>query len=104
MQLPSSPAWSFCIKHYLFLKSTSSKTLRLFSDGNTGLVFILKGQLKVKDSGGSDENLPAVFVYGQLNGFQDIYSKDGTEILIVVFHPHGFFRFSGLPADEIKGQ
>lgn len=104
MQLPSSPAWSFCIKHYLFLKCTSDKTLRLFSDGNTGLVFIIKGQLRIKNKKGSDRILPDVFIYGQLDNYQDIDSSPRTEILIVVFHPYGFFRLSGLPADEVKGQ
>jgi AraC-like DNA-binding protein len=104
MQLPSSPAWSFCIKHYLFLKCASGKTLRLFSDGNTGLVFILTGRLMLKDKGGVDQLLPDVFVYGQLDSYQDINSAADTEILIVVFHPYGFFRLSGLPADEVKGQ
>lgn len=104
MQLPSSPAWSFCIKHYLFLKCASGKTLRLFSDGNTGLVFILKGRLILKDKGGVDQILPDVFVYGQLDSYQDIDSAADTEILIVVFHPYGFFRLSGLSADEVKGQ
>lgn len=104
MQLPSSPAWSFCIKHYLFLKCSSDKTLRLFSDGNTGLVFIIKGRLKIKNKEGLDRILPDVFVYGQLDNYQDIDSTSGTEILIVVFHPYGFFRLSGLPADEVKGQ
>ena len=104
MQLPSSPAWSFCIKHYLFLRCPIGKTLRLFSDGNTGLVFIIKGQLRLKNKRGVDQVLPDVFVYGQLDNYQDIYSAADTEILIVVFHPYGFFSLSGLPAEEVKGQ
>jgi len=104
MQLPSSPAWSFCIKHYLFLKCARGKTLRLFSDGNTGLVFILKGQLKLRNKNSVDRILPDIFVYGQLDSYQDINSTADTEILIVVFHPYGFFSLSGLPADEVKGQ
>jgi AraC-like DNA-binding protein len=78
--------------------------LRLFSDGNTGLVFIIKGQLKIKNEEGDDRALPSIFVYGQLDSYRDINSSADTEILIVVFHPYGFFRLSGLPADEVKGQ
>ncbi|MBS1519919.1 MAG: helix-turn-helix transcriptional regulator [Bacteroidetes bacterium] len=104
MQLPSSPAWSFCIKHYLFLKCASDRTLRLFSDGNTGLVFIIKGQLKIRNEEGIDRVLPYAFVYGQLESYQDIKCLADTEILIVVFHPFGFYRLSGLPADEVRGQ
>jgi len=104
MQLPSSPAWSFCIKHYLFLKCAQGKTLRLFSDGNTGMVFIISGQLKVKSKDGSAADLPRVFVYGQLDNYRDIYSEVDTQIVIVVFHPYGFFRLYGMPADEVRGQ
>jgi len=104
MQLPSSPAWSFCLKHYLFLKCGQGKTLRMFSDGNTGMVFVIKGQLKVKNADGSANDLPRVFIYGQLDNYRDIYSNVDTEIVIVVFHPYGFFRLYGMPADEVKGQ
>jgi AraC-like DNA-binding protein len=103
MQLPSSPAWSFCIKHYLFLRCARGKTLRLFSDGNTGMVFIIKGELKVKNADGGADTLPNIFVYGQLENYRDIYSINDTEIVIVVFHPYGFFRLYGMPADEVKG-
>ena len=44
--LPSKELFPF-IKHYLFLESKSidMKILRLFSDGNTGIVFSLKNNL-----------------------------------------------------------
>src|SRR3569833_311546 len=104
MQLPSSPAWSFCVKHYLFLKCPQGKTLRLFSDGNTGMVFVVSGQLKVKNIDGGVNDLPRVFIYGLLTDYRDVFSSVDTEILIVVFHPYGLFRLYGMPADEVKGQ
>ena len=105
MQFPPSPAWSFCIKHYLFLKCNYSRPLRLFSDGNTGMVFIIRGQLKIKKKGSPDvEILPDAFVYGQLDSYCDIFSQDETEMLIIVFQPYGFFSLCGIPADELKTQ
>lgn len=105
MQFPPSPAWSFCIKHYLFLKSNYSRPLRIFSDGNTGMVFTLCGQLSIqkKDDPGT-EVLSHAFVYGQLDRYRDITCDAGTEMLIIVFQPYGFFSLSGIPADETKAQ
>ncbi|HZX59221.1 MAG TPA: helix-turn-helix domain-containing protein [Mucilaginibacter sp.] len=105
MQLPPSPAWSFCIKHYLFLRSNYGRALRIFSDGNTGMVFTLCGQLRIqKNDGPGTEVLPAAFVYGQLDRYHDISCDAGTEMLIIVFQPYGFFSLSGVPADELKGR
>jgi len=105
MQLPSSQAWSFCIKHYLFLKSNYGRSLRIFSDGNTGMVFTICGKLRIqkKDGPGTDV-LPDSFAYGQLDRYQDISCDAGTEMLIVVFQPYGFFSLSGVPADELKAR
>jgi len=103
MQSPPSAAWSFCIKHYLFLKCKHAGPLRLFSDGNTGMVFVLSGQLKIRREENLDtEILPEVFVYGQVDRYHDIFSSDGTELLIIVFQPYGYFSLSGIPADELK--
>lgn len=103
MQFPASPAWSFCIKHYLFLKCRDASPLRLFSDGNTGMVFILNGQLKIRNKKSNEtEILPEVFVYGQVDRYHDIFSSDNTELLIVVFQPYGHFSLSGIPADELR--
>jgi len=105
MQFSPSPAWSFCIKHYLFLKCSRGLPLRLFSDGNTGMVFIINGTLRIQKKGSLDiENLPNAFVYGQLDHYHDIFSTDETEMLIVVFQPYGFFGLYGMPADELKAQ
>ena len=86
------------------MKCPQGKTLRLFSDGNTGMVFVISGQLKVKSMDGGVTDLPRVFIYGQLTDYRDVFSAVDTEIVIVVFHPYGFFRLYGMPADEVKGQ
>lgn len=103
MQFPPSPAWSFCIKHYLFLKYKHAGPLRLFSDGNTGMVFTLRGRLKIRQDNSQDiEILPKVFVYGQVDRYHDIFSSDETEMLIIVFQPYGCFSLSGIPGAELK--
>jgi AraC-like DNA-binding protein len=105
MQFPPSPAWSFCIKHYLFLKCSYSQPLRLFSDGNTGMVFIIRGQLKIQRKESlNTEILPNTFVYGQIDSYHNVFTEGDTEMLIIVFQPHGFFSLSGIPADELKAQ
>lgn len=47
MQITPTKELSPYIKHYLFLESegTLSKKLRLFSDGNTGMVLTFSGNL-----------------------------------------------------------
>lgn len=93
------------IKHYLFLDNvaTDIQKLRLFSDGNTGVVFSLKSKLI---SGFSDYKvksyLPDSFLYGQLNGFKDIYSDNAITLIIVVFQPNGIHQLLGIPANEFQ--
>jgi AraC-like DNA-binding protein len=79
--------------------------MRLFSDGNTGMVFIIRGQLKIQMKGSLNvEILPDAFVYGQLDSYHDIFSEGETEMLIIVFQPYGFFSLCSIPADELKSQ
>ncbi len=103
MQVSPSKELSQYIKHYLFLDNTETavQKFRLFSDGNTGLVFSVKSKLisginkyEVK------EYLPASFLYGQLNGFKDLYSENKITLIIVVFHPNGINQLLGIPACE----
>ncbi|CAC9973831.1 AraC family transcriptional regulator [Flavobacterium panici] len=103
MQASPSKELSQYIKHYLFLDNTETavQKFRLFSDGNTGLVFSVKSKLisginkyEVK------EYLPASFLYGQLNGFKDLYSENEITLIIVVFQPSGINQLLGIPASE----
>lgn len=103
MQVLPSIELSPYIKHYLFLnnKQTEIQKFRLFSDGNTGLVFSAKNKLisgisayEIKDY------LPASFLYGQLNSFKDLYSENEIELIIVVFQPNGIHQLLGIPANE----
>ena len=103
MQVSPSKELSPYIKHYLFLDNTETavQKFRLFSDGNTGLVFSIKSKLisginkyEIK------EYLPASFLYGQLNGFKDLYSENEIALIIVVFQPNGIHQLLGIPAHE----
>lgn len=105
MQTSPSKELSTYIKHYLFLDNKDSviQKLRLFSDGNTGIVFSLKSKLifdicdyKVKNY------LPDSFLYGQLNGFKDIYSDGEISLIIIVFQPNGIYQLLGIPANEFE--
>jgi len=91
------------IKHYLFLESAadSQKTLRLFSDGNTGIVFLLnQGRLSINQS----DHLPQSFLYGQISHFKDLCLIERISFIIVVFQPDGLYKLLGVPAHELKDQ
>lgn len=103
MQISPSKELSQYIKHYLFLDNTETavQKFRLFSDGNTGLVFSVKSKLisginkyEIK------EYLPASFLYGQLNGFKDLYAENEITLIIVVFQPSGIHQLLGIHASE----
>ncbi|MGE8293159.1 MAG: DUF6597 domain-containing transcriptional factor [Sphingobacterium sp.] len=91
------------IKHYLFLESAadSQKTLRLFSDGTTGMVFLLnQGRLSINQN----DHLPQSFLYGQISHFKDLCPIERVSFIIVVFQPDGLYKLLGIPAHELKDQ
>lgn len=105
MQVSPPKELTFYIKHYLFLdnKETAIQKLRLFSDGNTGVVFSLKSKLISEiNNDETKKYLPTSFLYGQLHGFKDIYSENETSLIIVVFQPNGVYQLLGIPAPEFK--
>jgi AraC-like DNA-binding protein len=104
MQIPPAKELLPYIKHYLFLERADActKKLRLFSDGNTGMVLTFAGNLisGIQDDGAS--NYPNSFLYGQICEFKDLYLTGKTLIIIVVFQPYGFNHLSGIPASEVR--
>jgi AraC-like DNA-binding protein len=103
MQILPPEVLSPYIKHYLFLESGESrqKSLRLFSDGNTGMVFLLdQGRLSINQTQG----LPPSFLYGQVRHYQDLASVDPTFFIIIVFQPDGLYKLLGISASELKDQ
>ena len=105
MQISPPKELTSYIKHYLFLNNTETaiQKLRLFSDGNTGVVFSLKSKLISAISNDEVKKyLPTSFLYGQLHGFKDIYSENETSLIIVVFQPNGIYQLLGIPATEFQ--
>jgi AraC-like DNA-binding protein len=103
MQVLPSKELSPYIKHYLFLdnKETTIQKLRLFSDGNMGVVFSLKSKLISDINNHKIKNyFPGSFLYGQLNSFKDIYSDNEIALVIVVFQPYGINQLLQIPANE----
>lgn len=104
MQIAPTKELAPYIKHYLFLEreGTLSKKLRLFSDGNTGMVLTFRGNLISNTYGTKTLNYPNSFLYGQISAFKDLYLAEKTAIIIVVFQPYGFNHLLGIPANEIR--
>lgn len=102
MQVSPSSQLSGFIKHYIFLKNTEKdhKDLRLFADGNTGL--ILSPDMNMSD--GSMQSLPSSFFYGQPTVYKDLYTKGEFSLLAVVFQPYFFNLLFGVPAKETKNE
>ena len=99
MQIPSSIGLSGFIRHYLFLNNETHApcNLRLFSDGNTGIVFSTSGSLTL-----NAQPLPNAFLYGQISDYKDIGCDTPAELFIIVFRPDAFHRLFNIPADELK--
>ena len=101
--LPSRELMPF-IKHYLFLdiKEKGIKKLRLFSDGNTGIVFSSRRTLLENNNDAQALNyLPKSFLYGQINDFKDIFSVDEVSLAIIVFQSYGINQLLRIPAGEL---
>jgi AraC-like DNA-binding protein len=93
------------IKHYLFLESKGNglTKLRLFSDGNTGIVFSFKSKLLGDPADdGQQGSLPVSFLYGQVSAFKDVYLLQEADLIIVVFQPPGINQLLGIPAGELR--
>ncbi len=93
------------IKHYIFLECSSAgtKKLRLFSDGNTGIVFSLQKKLQcnfIKSI--FFEDLPNPVLYGQLTDFKEVQLVGDSSLVIVVFQPAGLHNILGIPATELQ--
>ena len=102
MQILPSKELSPYIKHYLFLERDKHhiKKLRLFSDGNTGMVFCMEDKLIYGEE--RTDYLPSSFIYGQISEFKDLYLVDKASFIIVVFEPDGLSKLLGIAANEIK--
>lgn len=100
MQILPSPHLRPFIKHYLFISSaeTLTKVLRIFSDGNTGVVFCLQTALYSEDY----DELPRSFVYGQISDHKTLRTNGAISLAIAVFHPFGMSSLLGIQATLLK--
>jgi AraC-like DNA-binding protein len=91
------------IRHYIFLENSGEnmRSLRLFTDGSSGL--ILSGNMNLY-SGISEERMPLSFFYGALNGYKDFSSKGRFSLIAVVFQPYFLNILLKTSAKEIQNQ
>ena len=102
--LPAKELLPF-IRHYLFLESKGNdlQELRLFSDGNMGMVFSFKSSLlNGSDTAGPLNFLPRSFLYGQISKFKDVCLRNESDFIIVVLQPAGINRLMGIPAGQLR--
>jgi AraC-like DNA-binding protein len=102
MQISPPKHLTSYIKHYIFLENSEDnmKKLRLFTDGNTGL--ILSDNINILDISGN--NLPLSFFYGQLTQYKDLFIKGRFSLMAVVFRPYLFNILLKISAKEIQNQ
>ncbi|MCE7043154.1 helix-turn-helix domain-containing protein [Dyadobacter sp. CY312] len=89
MQLPPTAALEHLIKHFLVIDvdDIPYRNLRMFSDGNTGMVFNYKDPILIRQHNTPAASLPSSFFYGPFHHFQDLTATGKIGILVVVFHP-----------------
>lgn len=91
------------IRHYIFLENSERdiRSLRLFTDGSSGL--ILSGDMNLY-SGVSEDRMPLSFFYGTLNGYKDFSSKGKFSLIAIVFQPYFLNILLKTSAKEIRNQ
>ncbi|PSL33613.1 helix-turn-helix transcriptional regulator [Chitinophaga ginsengisoli] len=100
MQIQPHPALAHFVRHYLVLEERLAVNWhhRLFTDGNTGLVFNL-GNASLHISNGTP-SYHSAWLYGQINNYHDLSLSGDIKWIIVVFQPYGAHHFWGVPAEE----
>ena len=104
MQVLPAPGLRRYIRHYLFLdcNNESINQLRLFADGNPGIVFSMGSPLY--QDAHKREPLPSAFAYGQLSSSRVIHSEGLTSLIVVVFQPYGMSVLFNISARELMDQ
>lgn len=103
MQISPPKHLASFIRHYILLENSreNMKSLRLFTDGSSGL--ILSGNMKLY-SAISKERMPLSFFYGALNGYKDFSSKGKFSLIAVVFQPYFLNILLKTSAKDIHNQ
>jgi len=105
MQIKPTPLLSGIVRHFLVIESDTQSAMRIFSDGNTGVVFNYGSPLFYQDEMHSRAvRLPASFLYGQLDRYRNVWSQGNIRLLIAVLHPFGAAALLQIPASELRNQ
>ncbi|AZA54908.1 helix-turn-helix domain-containing protein [Chryseobacterium sp. G0201] len=102
MQISPPKHLASYIKHYIFLDNSEEdiKKLRLFTDGNTGL--ILSANINLQNLSGNQ--LPLSFFYGQLTLYKDLIANGSFSLIAVVFQPYFLNILLKISAKEVQNQ
>lgn len=102
MQISPPKHLASYIKHYIFLENSEEdiKKLRLFTDGNTGL--ILSTNINLQDLSG--DQLPLSFFYGQLTKYKDLIAIGSFSLMAIVFQPYFLNILLKISAKEVQNQ
>lgn len=93
------------VRHFLVIESDMQSAMRIFSDGNTGVVFNYGDPLFYQNEMHSGHALlPASFLYGQLDTYRNVRVQGKIRLLIAVLHPFGAAALFKIPASELRNQ
>ncbi|TLV03852.1 helix-turn-helix domain-containing protein [Dyadobacter luticola] len=105
MQIVPSPSLTNLVRHFLIIETDLTQRLRIFSDGNTGIVFNYGDPLLHENPlNGEKSLLPQSFLYGQLDQYQHVLSTGKVRLLAVVLHSQSLSAILSIPASELKNQ
>lgn len=93
------------IRHYLLLDANEvgGITYRLFSDGQPGIVVPLTENMLISTSDYLfGQQLPSMFIYGQMSVYRDLKIQGQMALLVVVLRPFALHLLFGMPADELN--
>lgn len=105
MQIKPTALLSGIVRHFLVVESDTQSTMRIFSDGNTGIVFNYGDTLFYQNEMQSrPANLPVSFLYGQLDAYRNVWAQGRIRLLIAVLYPFGAAALFKIPASELRNQ
>ncbi|WP_426328760.1 AraC family transcriptional regulator [Pedobacter sp. R-06] len=101
---PSKELMPF-IRHYLLLDANEvvEMTYRLFSDGQPGIVVPLTENMLISTSDYLfGQQLPSMFIYGQMSVYRDLKIQGQMALLVVVLRPFALNLLFGMSAEELN--
>ena len=106
MQLSPTAALAHLIKHYLIIDidEIPNRNLRMFSDGNTGMVFNYKDPILLRPHDTMANFLSPSFLYGPFHHFQDLTATGRIGLLVAVFHPFAISSILKTEASKLIDQ